>query len=343
MPLHKILKKITFHIACPHMRRYNLPMRFLRYSLIFSGLLIAGVCAAQVPSADDLQPVKMDITEAILEHGRLQQDNIRLKDEFESLKIEYDRRLKELQVSGESERLKNAALQNKLDSRAISQKSAEELGADLMIKETQIAHLKVALMDLEEQEHLWKLKVTDAEYQKQTLELELAVQQNHYEQQAGAYVSRIDQLNRAILRNRIEEKELLVQYALLEDEAGILDNQQRIFDNENAYLKKEAVNYQGLQEKAKVESDASTQAQALEQQKLDQVMQDKQKQKVELERQLQIVRQQHTSLDAQLTQALKQLEERQQLTDNITHLKADNERLQSAITSLQSQAEEITP
>ena len=310
---------------------------------MFSGLVLTSISAAQIPPSDDLEIIKTQITDRMAENRRLQEENVRLQREYERLKAEHQRHRREAEIAADERREKMASLQHELDARQDIGKSLQEMEADLAIKATQMTLLKGWLNDLEGQERLWKLKTADVEYQKQTLQLELALKQHQDEAVTGVYLAKIEELNRAILANRLEEKELLTQYSLVEDEANILARQKEIFDRENVYLQKEAGTYSNLREETTVETDKAQLAWANEQEPLTQALETKQQEKEQLRQKLQALQEQYQMLDGQLNETLKQLEGRGQLITEILHLKEDNARLQSAIAELQLQAKEVTP
>jgi len=312
--------------------------------LMFLALVRTSISAAQTSAADDhLEVIKTEITDRMAENRRLQEENVRLQREYNQLKISYERRILILQALSDEERGKIISFEHELDTRQDVGKSLQDMEADLAVKATQMAHLKGLLSDLEQQERLWKLKSADVEYQKQTLELELVLKQHREEQATGVYLAKIEELNRVILANRIEEKELLTQYSLLEDEANILARQKEIFDKENAYLQKESGEYQELRDQTANEEDKAQQERLSRQQQWTQALEEKQQQKEQLRQELQALQEQHQTLDGQLNETLKELEERGRLIAEILHLKENNDRLQSAIAGLQSQGEQAAP
>ncbi len=290
-------------------------------------------------SGDDLNFIKADITNRILQHSHLQDENQQLEREYHEVKSRYDAYVKASRMTVDAAPVTPLKPVIEVNTRM----SLEDVDSALMIRKAQVVGLQGLLMDLEYQEHLWKLKAADVEYQRQTAELDLALKEHDYDREADVYLAQIDRLNRLILRNRLEEKELLTQYAFLESEAEVLNRQYGIFERETAYLQKEAASYKDLQSQTEAQLEQARQRQQADQKAFEQALAEKTSQKNELEAQLQALRQERAQLDDQLTRSLQDLEGRAQLVEDIKNLKDDNQRLQSAIAGLQSRAGQILP
>ena len=292
---------------------------------------------------DDFDYIKAEIERLLIENKKLESEYEALKHKVDELKArahEMEREAEVKHTPADEEWAEDRSHQKELNALKAVYGGAEQLRNEIMVKKSRTAYLSTELVDLEEKQRPWKLKLSDLEFLKR--ELELDIQLLHYELDARAQKQQdaVNKLQEEIQKNLMAERGFLD--VIDEVEQGSLNDPQKLMSlfEENETLEIKALNLAHDAEFQDRENDILDKKRILLSQSKGNILNEKQQQKEQLLEEIEQLRGRVDKLHISLDRSLQEKSRREDMLKDFVFLQQENDKLRNQITEIHAQLNE---
>ncbi len=295
----------------------------------------------QASSYNPFAELKGQIAAVLVENKKLERAYAEVSQEYFQVKILVD------QNKNEIERMYNHSVDTKKQ-REDKKKAAKSLQVgkdivadDVLIKQSRVAYLKGQLMDMQEQERLWKLQLSDWEYQKRQFEVDYKYKDFQSQEIQRKQNEESNNLKKELQALLEQEKELNHQIAEIESKKELSPTKIERLGQENKELEEKIQELQRNLAFKEKEILISKDKQVLAVKTAGNDLAQKKKEKVELAEKVDGLQKELNKLNDMVDFSLLRQDRKRQLLKEIVNVDKENQELRTKIEALQGKVKSL--
>jgi chromosome segregation ATPase len=282
------------------------------------------------PSDETIQQLKSQSIFLLEENRILEKEYEKLSKELFDLQVQAGQHENELQkVSTAAQELLHSR-QKKQNTVQSLQKKSDSFETEKLLLESRRDYLRTQLMDMEENERLWALKLADSEYELR--QLELSVRLKDFE--SDEYERKTPEIEDKLQESLLQEKELQTQIADAQGETMSTPLKIQKINDDNAEFEIQLQELERRRNLLEREFTLAQQKKVLEEKKTGRA--DIENEKRILENSVRDLEEEHSQLSKQVKESLVAKRQSKELIKDIIAIDKENHRLRQKIVDLQN-------
>jgi len=284
---------------------------------------------------NEFQYIRAEIARLLKENKQLEAEYAALKEQLDGLKDVVKDKEHEVEKIAPRDWEEKRSRERQINSIKALYQDAEKLKNDLVVKKSRNAYLSGQLLDLEEKQRLWKLKLSDLEFLKREVELDIKMMEYELTERRQSKEQEVNDLRSKIQKNMEKERELLNRISAIEDGSYYSPSKAARMEEENDQLEITMRAYQHEVAFKEREIDILDKKRVLAAKSTGYVMNKKLEERNQLRKDVEILKSRAEQLNVVLESSLEQKIKRESVLQDFVHMQQENDTLRTQLSELE--------
>ncbi|HLF19012.1 MAG TPA: hypothetical protein VI749_09035 [Candidatus Omnitrophota bacterium] len=285
---------------------------------------------------NEFDTIKQEIGRLLVDNKKFEAEYQALKQQLDELKGTFETKEKRFEKFVPKNMEEERDQQRRINSLKALYQDVEKLKNEIMMKKSRTTYLTTQLIDLEEKQRLWKMKLTELEITKREIELDIRMKEYEVNEHQRGKDATLNELQDKIQKALDEERELLSRISAIEDGVYYSPAKAVELETQNDELTLRVQSLEKDLEFAHRETEILEKKRLLASKSRGSSILKKQVEKRELEGQVEELRRRMEQLNALMDESIARKAEKEGLLQSFVQMEQDNQKLRTQIEEMES-------